>query len=45
MKHLVNLYYYVLTKCTYCGIESRVHPPGDGCHNCSRGSMQPVDEV
>ena len=33
---------YKLTQCSNCGITSYLHPEGDGCHSCCRGSMRMV---
>jgi len=32
------------TKCSHCGVETNNQPVGDGCHACSQGCMEEVDE-
>lgn len=32
--------YHPVTRCTFCGIESKNQRPGDGCHACLRGYMR-----
>jgi hypothetical protein len=43
--HLFGWKEYPKTKCTYCGQETTVMNPGNGCHTCSMGVMVEVLEI